>query len=127
MQKSNFKHEFVEKMRTLLLESKKEILNSIKSVEDSKREIINNDMHLKDIVDIAFDNMDGNNLEALSSVEKKKLDLINQALYRISQNTYGNCLACDKSIAEERLEAIPYAVLCIICQTKKEKKNRRSI
>lgn len=79
-------------------------------------------MHLKDIIDIAFDNMDGNNLEALSSVEKKKLHLINQALYRISQNTYGNCLACDKSITRERLVAIPYAFLCISCQTKKEKR-----
>ncbi|WP_421622921.1 TraR/DksA family transcriptional regulator [Borrelia sp. MN22-0132] len=127
MHKSNFEHEFVEKMRNFLLESKKEILNSIRSVEDSKREIINNDMHLKDIIDIAFDNMDGNNLEALSSVEKKKLHLINQALYRISQNTYGNCLACDKSITKERLEAIPYAFLCISCQTKKEKKSKRSI
>ncbi|WP_024655624.1 TraR/DksA family transcriptional regulator [Borrelia hispanica] len=127
MQKSNFEHEFVEKMRTLLVELKKEILNSIRSVEDSKREIINNDMHLKDIVDIAFDNMDGNNLEALSSVEKKKLNLINQALYRISHNIYGHCLACDKDIAQERLEAIPYAFLCISCQTKKEKKSRRSI
>lgn len=71
MQKSNFEHEFVEKMHNSLLESKKEILNSIRSVEDSKREIINNDLHLKDIIDIAFDNMDGNNLEALSSVEKR--------------------------------------------------------
>ena len=50
--------------------------------------------------------MDGNNLEALSSVEKKNLHLISQALYRISQNTYGRCLACDKDIAKERLEAI---------------------
>ena len=127
MQKSNFEHEFIEKMKNFLLESKKEILKAIRSVEDSKREIINNDIHLKDIIDIAFDNMDGNNLEALSFVEKKKLNLINQALYRISQNTYGNCLACDKVIARERLEAIPYAFLCIDCQTKKEKKSRRPI
>ncbi|QMU98971.1 TraR/DksA family transcriptional regulator [Borrelia sp. A-FGy1] len=125
MQKNNFEHEFVLKMKNLLLEAKREILNSIKSVEDSKREIISNDLHLKDVLDIAFDNMDGNNLEALSSVEKKNLHLINQALYRISQSTYGRCLACDKDIAKERLEAIPYAFLCIGCQTRKEKKNRR--
>ena len=52
MQKSNFEHEFVLKMKNLLLEAKKEILNSIKSVEDSKREIISNDLHLKDVLDI---------------------------------------------------------------------------
>ncbi|AWG42559.1 molecular chaperone DnaK [Candidatus Borreliella tachyglossi] len=125
MQKNNFGHDFVDKMKNLLLEAKKEILNSIKSVEASKREIISNDMHLKDVVDIAFDNMDGNNLEALSFVEQKKLHLINQALYRISKSTYGKCLACDKDIAKERLEAIPYAFLCISCQTRKEKKSRR--
>ncbi|EED29551.1 putative DnaK suppressor, partial [Borreliella garinii Far04] len=78
MQKASLEHDFIEEIKKFLSAEKREILDSIKSVENSKKEIINNDMYPKDVVDIAFDNMDGNNLEALGFVEKRKLNLINQ-------------------------------------------------
>ena len=44
------------------------------------------------------------------------LDGINDALERIEDGTFGTCARCGKQIAEERLEAIPYATRCIDCQ-----------
>ena len=38
---------------------------------------------------------------------------IEAALTRIEDGTYGTCAVCGKPIAEERLEAVPYATLCI--------------
>ncbi len=38
---------------------------------------------------------------------------INEALERIDAGTYGTCAACGKEIAPERLEAHPWASLCI--------------
>jgi DnaK suppressor protein len=38
---------------------------------------------------------------------------IEAALARIEDGTYGLCSACGKPIAAERLEAVPYATLCI--------------
>jgi DnaK suppressor protein len=38
---------------------------------------------------------------------------INQALARIEDGTYGTCAACGKEIPAERLEAYPWASLCI--------------
>ena len=38
---------------------------------------------------------------------------IDAALGRIDDGTYGLCVNCGKPIGEERLEAIPYATLCI--------------
>lgn len=38
---------------------------------------------------------------------------IEEALRRIDEGTYGECLVCGKPIALERLEAVPYASLCI--------------
>ena len=38
---------------------------------------------------------------------------IEAALGRIDDGTYGLCVNCGKPIAEERLEALPYATLCI--------------
>jgi len=41
---------------------------------------------------------------------------IDEALRRIESGTFGTCARCARPIAEERLEAIPYATRCIDCQ-----------
>jgi DnaK suppressor protein len=38
---------------------------------------------------------------------------IDAALGRIDDGTYGLCARCGRPIGEERLEAVPYATLCI--------------
>lgn len=38
---------------------------------------------------------------------------IQDALTRIDEGTYGLCTKCGRPIGEERLEAVPYATLCI--------------
>ena len=38
---------------------------------------------------------------------------IDDALSRIEDGTYGTCAVCGAAIPEERLEAVPYAVLCV--------------
>lgn len=38
---------------------------------------------------------------------------IDAALQRIDDGTFGTCAACGGPIGEERLEAVPYATLCI--------------
>jgi len=49
------------------------------------------------------------------------LTAINEALQRIDQGTFGACGRCGKPIAEERLEAIPYANRCIDCKRLEER------
>ena len=44
------------------------------------------------------------------------LSAIDEALSRIENGTFGMCVRCGNPIAEERLEAIPYATRCIDCQ-----------
>ena len=40
---------------------------------------------------------------------------IEVALARIAQGTYGTCARCGSEIADERLEALPYATWCVRC------------
>jgi RNA polymerase-binding protein DksA len=47
---------------------------------------------------------------------------IDAALKRIEEGTYGNCTNCGKQIPEERLEALPWATLCIDCQRDRERR-----
>jgi DnaK suppressor protein len=45
---------------------------------------------------------------------------IDAALKRIEDGTYGTCTNCGTRIPEERLEARPWATLCIRCQRDRE-------
>lgn len=50
------------------------------------------------------------------SLARNTRDLIarvNDALKRIDEGTYGYCKVCGRPIGKERLEALPYADLCI--------------
>jgi DnaK suppressor protein len=47
---------------------------------------------------------------------------IDAALTRIDNGTYGTCTNCEKPIPEERLEALPWATLCIDCQRDQERR-----
>lgn len=41
------------------------------------------------------------------------LSLVNSALLRIENNSYGICTKCGEEIEEGRLNAVPYAFLCM--------------
>jgi RNA polymerase-binding protein DksA len=48
------------------------------------------------------------------------LSEIDGALKRIEDGTYGTCTNCGREIPEQRLEANPWASLCIDCKRKAE-------
>ena len=78
----------------------------------------------KDLADIAASDVGRNTLEALEAQEVKRLNLIDSALARIKNGKYGVCMSCGNKIPKERLEAIPYALLCIECKASEERKSR---
>ena len=47
--------------------------------------------------------------------QRKLLHSLEAALVRIEQRTYGTCSSCGNPIDKGRLEAIPYATLCVEC------------
>jgi DnaK suppressor protein len=46
----------------------------------------------------------------------QQLELVDAALARLDGGTFGTCTRCGKAIAPERLDALPWAALCIDCQ-----------
>jgi len=53
---------------------------------------------------------------ALREHNEQHLAAVDAALARLDEGAYGRCLSCHKPIAPERLEALPWAELCIDCQ-----------
>ena len=52
---------------------------------------------------------------ALRDRERAQLRQVEDALERLGAGTFGACRSCGRPIAAERLEAIPWAALCIDC------------
>ena len=76
------------------------------------------DEHLAESASITLDEEIDDTLEANS---EHVLTAIEEALARIDSGAFGTCTNCGGEIAVERLEAIPYATLCIDCKRKEER------
>jgi len=116
-------NEFIEKMEASLLALKSEIVDNLVTSSQDFKEIMEG-MDSKDLADIASDDIDRKMIEAIGSQELKRLKLIESALTRIKQEKYGHCIKCSKRIPQERLIAIPYALMCIECKSEEERMNR---
>ena len=53
---------------------------------------------------------------ALRDRSDQQLVLVDEALVRLDDGTFGMCVRCGQPIALERLEALPWAARCIDCQ-----------
>ncbi|MCQ2587399.1 MAG: TraR/DksA family transcriptional regulator [Treponema sp.] len=114
---------FIKKMEDELLRQKKEILQSLAGQSDDMKGLIKT-VESGDEADVASDQIDRTLLDALGSQDAKRLQAIDNALERIHQNKYGRCLKCGKDIPEPRLEAVPWAVMCVPCASAEEKRFR---
>ena len=77
------------------------------------------------MADIGSDAFEQEFTLSLMASEEDTLELVEQALDRIRQKTYGTCEECGGVIAKKRLEALPYAGTCIRCAEKLEAGNFR--
>ena len=115
--------DFTTKIKESLIEQKKEIIAHIMATSSDFRNIVEY-MDSKDSVDVASDDIDRAMLEAVGTKDLNRLKLIDSALTRIEQGKYGLCMKCGKKIPQARLEAIPYALMCIECKSAEEKRTR---
>jgi RNA polymerase-binding protein DksA len=115
--------EFIDKMEASLSVLKSEIIDNLITSSEDFRKIMEG-MDSKDLADIASDDIDRKMIEAIGSQELKRLKSIEAALTRIKQGKYGHCIKCGKRIPQDRLIAIPYALMCIECKSEEERRNR---
>ncbi len=74
-----------------------------------------------DVVDAALDSAQDELSSQLAEVESRELAYIENALERMQEGQYGICEGCETNIPLARLQALPYATLCIQCQREAEK------
>jgi len=111
--------EDIEKFKDRLLKEKLQILSDVLGEELALKYFFS--QVEGDIADRAQDLYENQVLASLSGLQRETIDKINEALRRIEEGTYGKCASCGADIEIERLEAIPYAILCSACSKKEEK------
>jgi len=74
-----------------------------------------------DVIDAALDTAQDEISSQLAEVESRELTSIETALERMRKGDYGRCEACGEAIPLARLQALPYATMCIGCQREAEK------
>jgi DnaK suppressor protein len=91
----------------------KEAADSTEATENSKSPI-NSAENASDVFDqdFAFMSMES---------EEELLRKVDRALVRIREKTYGECEECAEIINPERLEALPWATMCVKCQELEER------
>src|ERR1700744_1037478 len=75
----------------------------------------------QDIADRAASSYTKEFLFSQSNNERQLLAMVEGALERIRQGSFGECISCGKEINSKRLEAVPWTRHCIECQEKLEK------
>ncbi len=79
-----------------------------------------------DLIDAALDSVQDEISSQLAEVESRELARIEVALERMRQGEYGICEGCGTNIPTARLNALPYATLCIKCQRELEREGASS-
>jgi DnaK suppressor protein len=72
------------------------------------------------MADIGSDNFEQEFTLSLMENDEGTLGLIEASLERIEEGTYGTCEECGVKIPKTRLNAIPYATLCVKCASQQE-------
>jgi RNA polymerase-binding protein DksA len=113
-----------ETFRDLLLAERKRVADAIsylheensRSHDDAEEEAFDN--HIADAASNTLNREIDTTLEENSEHVLKAIDA---ALQRIDDGNFGICARCGRPIAEERLEAMPYATKCIECKRLEER------
>lgn len=111
-----------EKLQRILLEKRATILREIQaqlgqSLNDEQQRRLESAMDSGDQAWVDLEREMGISLQEMRNRERQ---LIDAALVKLKDGTYGMCAECGGEISEKRLEALPFATYCVVCQSKRE-------
>lgn len=111
-----------EMLHKMLLGKRQEI---IKEIEESLGQSLTEDQQrrlesARDVGDQALMDLERELGISLMEMRNRRRQSIDEALTRLHEGTYGICADCGVEISEKRLQAVPFAKLCVECQSREE-------
>lgn len=109
-------------LHKMLLGKRQEIMREIEGslgqslTEDQQRRLES----ARDVGDQALMDLERELGISLMEMRNRRRQSIDEALTRLNEGTYGICAECGIEISEKRLQAVPFAKLCVECQSRVE-------
>ena len=97
----------------------RELERELASTVEQARTSNSNDT--QDVADQAVAGYQKELLFSQGSVRNAQLRLVQQALTRLGEGTFGECIRCSQTIGAKRIEALPWTPYCLDCQERIEK------
>jgi DnaK suppressor protein len=92
----------------------------VKAIADVALNESNNSSMPIHMAELGSENYEQEFALSLMESEEDTLVAIEEALNRIESGEYGKCIGCDGVIPKTRLNAIPYAAMCVRCAEQQE-------
>lgn len=108
-----------DKIKEMLFQMKKELLQGVVQSIKDESDYLKNDVG--DFYDHASNDRDRELALTFTDRERAKLVQIDEALKRIEEGGYGECDNCMDEIGEDRLKVMPFAKLCLSCKIELER------
>ncbi len=108
-----------DKIKKMLLQMKKELMQGVVQSIKNESDYLKNDVG--DFYDHASNDRDRELALMFTDRERTKLVQIDEALKRIEEGGYGECDNCMDEIGEDRLKVMPFAQLCLSCKIELER------
>ena len=105
----------------LLKELERQNKNCAALLRDNLKREESENLYATHMADLGSETFDQAINLLLASGRQENIREILEALRRLKNGTFGQCVACGKAINLERLKAHPQARLCIECQSASEK------
>ena len=103
------------------LEERQQALRKMVSRTEEDGRIADQDAAAADIADRAASSYTKEFLFSQSNNDRQLLQMVESALQRLREGSFGECVNCGNEINPKRLEAVPWTRYCIECQEKLEK------
>lgn len=109
-------------LHRMLMAKRQEVLKEIggslgQSVTEDQQQRLES---AKDIGDQALMDLEREVDISLMEMRNRKRQMIDEAMTRLAEGTYGICAECGVDISEKRLAVVPFAKLCVECQARTE-------
>jgi DnaK suppressor protein len=113
----NAVNERYETLKGMLEDRRREIVDKLRALRETTPSLR---LDVQDAEEQAVTDFAKDMEFALVQMKADTLGLIDAALRRLDEGTYGECAECGTDIPAARLKALPFAVLCVNCQEQAE-------
>jgi len=105
--------------RNQLLEKRAELISVVQKTEDYGRQA-NTEAEGMDLADKASSSYTKEFMFSKSDGDRQLLQEVVDALRRLDEGGFGECMNCGEEVERKRMEAVPWSPFCLSCQAEAE-------